>query len=144
MKTWVVVASAARARLFDVAGRQEPWKEIVDLVNADDRLLRQDFTSDKPGRAINTARGQHHTMEPTVDPKERAAGLFARDLAKRLEAGLHEKRFERLIVVAPPHFLGLLRQQMGDALAGVVEHEVHKDLTREDGGALQAHVDELL
>lgn len=144
MKTWVVVASAARARLFEVAGRQKPWKEIVDLVNADDRLSRQDFTSDKPGRAVNTARGQHHTMEPTVDPKEWAAGLFARDLAKRLEAGLHERRYERLIIVAPPHFLGLLRQEMGDALAGAVEHEVHKDLTREEGGALQAHVAELL
>jgi protein required for attachment to host cells len=144
MKTWVVVASAARARLFEVAGRQEPWKEIVDLVNADDRLSRQDFTSDKPGRAINTARGQHHTMEPTIDPKERAAGLFARDLAMRLEAALHEKRYARLIVVAPPHFLGLLRQQMGDALAGAVEHEVTKDLTRENRGALQAHVAELL
>jgi protein required for attachment to host cells len=49
-----------------------------------------------------------------------------------------------LIVVAPPHFLGLLRQQMGDALAGAVEHEVTKDLTRENRGALQAHVAELL
>ena len=144
MRKWVVVASAARARLFEFAGRHEPWKEMADLVNADDRLSRQDFTSDKPGRAVNTARGQHHTLEPTVDPKERAAALFARDLAKRLEAGLHKNQYARLIVVAPPHCLGMLRQELSDALAGAVEHEVHKDLTREDGGALQAHVDELL
>lgn len=144
MKTWVVVASAARVRLFEVAGLHETWKEIADLLNAEDRLSRQDFTTDKPGRVINTARGQRHTMEPTVDPKERAAAQFAQDVARRLEAGLYEKQCERLIVVAPPRFLGLLREKMSDALLAAVQHEVHKDLTREDAVSLQAHVAELL
>lgn len=144
MKTWVVVASAARARLFEVGGRHDPWTEVADLVNAEDRLARQAFTSDEPGRAVNSARGQHHTMEPTVDPKERAAGQFARELVGKLESGLYEKQFEGLVMVAPPHFLGLLRAQMGDALAGVVQREIGKDLTREEARSLQAHVAELL
>ncbi len=144
MKTWVVVASAARARVFEVGGRHEPWKEILDLVNADDRLSRQDFTTDKPGRAVDAARGQHHTMEPTVDPKEQAAGRFAHDLVKDLESGLYKKHYEQLIVVAPPHFLGLLRQSMSAGLLGAVQHEMHKDLTREDTEALQARVADLL
>ena len=103
MKTWVVVASAARARLFEVAGRREPWKEMVDLVNADDRRSRQDFISDKPGRVVNTARGQHHTMEPTVDPKERIVALFASDLVKRREEAFHEKQYEVGATEPPSH-----------------------------------------
>ena len=140
MKSWVVVASAARARVFNVPGRREPWEEVLDLVNADDRLLEQEFTSDRPGRVVNTARGQHHTMDPSVDPKERAAVRFARDVAERLRSGLNDKRFEQLTVVAPPHFLGLLREQMDDVLARAVKDEIAKDLTREDAASLQAHV----
>jgi protein required for attachment to host cells len=144
MKTWVVVASAARARLFEVGGRHDRWTEVADLVNPDDRLARQAFTSDEPGRAVNSARGQHHTMEPTIDPKERAAVEFARELVGKLESGLYEKQFAGLIVVAPPHFLGLLREHMSAALGGVVQHEIGKDLTREEARSLQAHVAELL
>lgn len=140
MKTWVIVASAARARVFNVSGRHQPWDEVLDLVNSDDRLLQQEFSSDRPGRVVDSARGQRHTMDPSVDPKERAATRFAREVVGELRSGLNDKRFEQLIVVAPPHFLGLLREQMDDVLANAVRDEIAKDLTREDAGSLQAHV----
>lgn len=143
VKTWVVVASAARARFFEVTGRLAPWRELLDLVNSDDRLRRQEFVSDKPGRTVDSARGQHHTLDPSADPKERAAEQFARQVVEKLEAGLYDKQFESLTVVAPPHFLGLLREQMGEALVRAVRDEVTKDLTREDAAGLQAHLAEL-
>jgi len=144
MKTWVMVASAARARVFNVLGRHEPWEEVMDLVNSEDRLLRQEFTSDKPGRVVDSARGQRHTFEPAVDPKEQAAKLFAKQLVEKLEAGFHDKQFESLTIVAPSHFLGLLREHMNGALARAVKDELTKDLTREDAASLQAHVAGLL
>jgi protein required for attachment to host cells len=110
------------------------------MVNAEGRMADQDFVSDKPGRTVDGVRVQRHTLDPSVDPKERAAMQFARELADKLEAEHREKKFSRLIVVAAPHFLGLLRSQMSDALAGAVVHEVAKDLTREDVRTLQEHV----
>jgi len=143
MKTWVIVASAARARIFNVSGQHDPWEEVLDLVNSEDRLLRQEFASDKPGRVVDGARGQHHTMDPSVDPKERAAARFAREVVEQLKSGLNGRRFEQLTVVASPHFLGLLREQMDDELARTVKHEIIKDLTREDATSLPARVAEL-
>lgn len=144
MKTWVIAASAARARIFEATGRRTPFKEIFDLVNPDERLQRQELKSDKPGRAYDKLGGQRHAVQTPVDPKEQVARRFAGQVTEKLQADLREKRFDALCVVAPPHFLGLLREHMGGAVTRVVKGEVAKDLTRADAASIQAHVADLL
>lgn len=140
MTSWVIVANSARARVFESKGKSEPWSELWDMVNSEGRNAEQDFVSDKPGRTVDGARAQRHTLDPSVDPKERAAMQLARELADKLDAALREKKFHHLTVVAAPHFLGLLREQMSKTVAGAVAHEVAKDLTREDVRMMQEHV----
>lgn len=144
MKTWVVVASAARARIFEVNGRREPLHEVVDLVNPEDRLQAQALKSDKPGRAFDRVGGQRHAMGTAVEPKEQIAIRFAKQVADLLDADRHRGRFEGLCVVAPPHFLGLLRDHMGSSLTRAVRGEVTNDLTQHDVRSVQEHVAHLL
>lgn len=144
MTTWILVGSAARARVFRAGADADNWRELMDFVNAEDRQQRQDFVSDKPGRVMATARGQHQTFAPTDDPHERAAQRFARDVVGRLQVAFTANEFDRLVVVAPPHFLGLLRDSMSSAMARAVCGEVVKDLTREDPRTLPSHVGQLL
>ena len=144
MKTWVVVASAARARIFEVDGRCEPLQEVMDLVNPEDRLQAQALKSDKPGRAFDRLGGQRHAMGTTVSPKEQVAIRFAKQVVDRLDADWHRGRFDSLCVVASPHFLGLLRDRMGNSLTRAVRGEVINDLTRQDLRSVQAHVAHLL
>lgn len=143
MKTWMLVASDARARLFEVASRNATLNEVLDLVNPEHRLPGKDLKTDKPGRAFDSLGGQRHATQTPVDPKEQSSIRFAKRVVNELELGLHENRFEALNVVASPHFLGLLRGQMSDALGRAVKKEVIKDLTREDPALLQAHVAQL-
>ncbi|MGE5153637.1 MAG: host attachment protein [Bdellovibrio bacteriovorus] len=144
MKTWVVVASAARARIFEVSGRREPLLEIKDLVNPEDRLQSQALKSDKPGRAFDHMGGQRHAMGTAVDPKEQVAIRFAKQVAQQLDADRHHGRFDDLCVVAPPHFLGLLRGHMGQGLTRTVKGEVTNDLTQQDVRSVREHVAHLL
>lgn len=144
MKTWVVVASAARARIFEVDGRCEPLQEVMDLVNPEDRLQAQALKSDKPGRAFDRQGGQRHAMGTTVSPKEQVAIRFAKQVVDRLDADRHRGRFGKLCVVASPHFLGLLRDRMGNSLTRAVRGEVINDLTQQDLRSVQAHVAHLL
>jgi protein required for attachment to host cells len=144
MKTWVVVASAARARIFEVNGRREPLLEVMDLVNPEDRLQSQALKSDKPGRAFDHMGGQRHAVGTAVDPKEQVAIRFAKQVADQLDADRHRGRFDGLCVVAPPHFLGLLREHMGNSLTRVVKGEVANDLTRQDVRSVQEHVAHLI
>lgn len=144
MKTWAIVASTARARIFAASGRHEPLAEIADLVNPEERLPRQELKSDKPARAFDKMGGHRHTTQTSVDPKEQIAMRFAKEVVEKLESDLHRKRFAALCVVAPPHFLGLLREQMSSAMARAVKGDLVKDLTREDAASIQGQVEHLL
>jgi protein required for attachment to host cells len=144
MKTWVVVASAARARFFEANGRREPLQELKDLVNPEDRLRAQALKTDKPGRAFDHLGGQRHSVGTAVDPKEQIAIRFAKQVADQLDADHYNKRFDALCVVAPPHFLGLLRDHMGNGLTGTVKGEVVNDLTQQNARSVQDHVAHLL
>lgn len=143
MTTWVLVASAARARIFEGADAHAALREVSDLVNPEDRLLAQELKSDKPGRAFDIHGGHRHAMETPVDPKEQAAIRFAKQVVEDLEAGLREGRFDSLYLIAAPRFLGLLRGHIGGALAATIKGEAAKDLTREDPDSIQAHIADL-
>jgi protein required for attachment to host cells len=131
MKTWIVVASAARARCFELADRHAPLDEIWDLVSPQSTLPRQALQSDRPGRAFNSLGGHRHAMEVEVGAKEAVATRFAKDVGEALQQALNAHRFDALLLVAAPHFLGLLRAQMGSGLQRTVKAELAKDLTRE-------------
>jgi protein required for attachment to host cells len=140
MTVWIAVASAARARIFEAAGRNQPFVECTDLVNPEDRLSKKEFRSGEPGRTADVQRGQRHTVGMTENPKDQLAREFAATVSKRLAKGLSERRFDRLCIVAPPRFLGMLRMCMNAGLKGALAGEVRKDLTAEDQAAIYDQV----
>jgi len=131
MKTWVMVANATRARLFELTGRHAPLAELQALVWPEARLKGHEIESDRPGRAFSSRGNQRHAMEPGLPPKEEEAMHFAKHLVQLLQQGLDAHRFDELCVVASPHFLGLLRSEMGTVLKRAVTHDLVKDLTME-------------
>ncbi len=68
-------------------------------------------------------------MEPTTQPHEVEVERFALQIAKLLEARLAENAYERLALVAPPHFLGTLRSALSANLAKHVVLSLDKDYT---------------
>lgn len=144
MKSWVMVASASRARLLEAERRNAPLQELSTLVNPEAQLHAQELKTDRPGRAVDSLGGQRHAMQTRVDPKEQSAIRFAKQVLGALETGLNEARFEALYLVASPRFLGLLREHMSGALARMVKGDLAKDLTGEDLRAVKEHVDRLI
>ncbi len=60
--------------------------------------------------------------------------------AARLEQGLREHAYERLVVAAPPHFLGLLKPLLGDEVKRRLEVLLNKDLTHHERPEIESHV----
>ena len=137
MKTWVAVASGARARLFESSARWDPLREVADLVNPEEPLPARALKSDRPGRSVDARGGRGHAMQTRVGPKEQVARRFAKRVTAELASGFNRHAFDRLLLVAPPHFLGLLRGEMAPALARSVSAELPKDLTRERVARIQ-------
>lgn len=126
---WVVVADAAGAKVYESDALLEELTLVERVSNAHDDKLPA------PGQAAHQA---HH--DPHVVSEER----FARAVAKLVNDGDGRHRFERLVVVAPPRFLGDLRGELSTNASRRVVASIHHDWTKLGARDLAAKVREHL
>ena len=134
----VVVAEQSRARFFIQAGAGKTLRELADLTNPEGRLHEQDLLSDRPGRSFDSKGTGRHAMEPKMGAKKHSAIRFAQEICTYLETNRDE--YDKLILIAPPEFLGLLRGKLPDALAQLVSKEINKDIVRKDIKEIQQYL----
>lgn len=106
---WILVANASRARLFATDELAESW-DLREEFQHDDSRLRSRELKNQPD---NPNAGTLHkpATEGSSDGRQQLEhDRFAHELAERLERGLNERAYERLVVAAPPEFLGRLRR----------------------------------
>jgi protein required for attachment to host cells len=79
-------------------------------------------------------------MSPEQSAHDHVATTFARELADVLRQGRNDHRFTKLVLVAEPRFLGMLREALDDTTAGMVAGTVTKDLANVALQDLPAHL----
>jgi protein required for attachment to host cells len=150
----IVIADQSQARFLDVPSRHalvDPAAELIlseRLTDPAAHLHDRDFKSDKPGRSFERGplltgrRGAaaHHAVGEDRSPRAHAAELFAQRIMESLEAARSRAEFDQLVLVAEPHFLGLLRHFLSAPLRTGLIAEVHKDLGHEQGLHLREHL----
>jgi protein required for attachment to host cells len=124
-KTWVVVADRSRARIFTVATPKGPLTELEDLVHPEARAHEGDLTSDRLGRSSHNVMGKEHVA------RDQQAHEFAREIANRLEHGRIGAEFEKLLIVAAPDLLGMLRKAMNANVAKTIVQEIDKNVAQQ-------------
>ena len=115
--TWVVVADSARARVFEWVSRNADLRELLDLTNSQARLQEQALTSDRPGVGFSSRGQGRRRMQAANTEVDNTIGRFARELAAELKSGLDDGRYQRLVLMAGPSFLGQLRDQLDDQVS---------------------------
>ena len=138
----IVVADQAEAILYDRASPTERPTEVARLADPAARLHDRDFSSDRPGRSYESVGGARHAIERENDPRQREAVRFAREIASRLELDRRTGQYDRLVVVAGPAFLGLLRAELAPSTRSCVVQEVAKDLVHSAPEALARYLPE--
>lgn len=133
---WVVVADSSRARFFFYEGKKEPLREIEDLVHAEGKLKTQDVVSDQQGGRGNGG----HSFEPETDVKQQEAIRFAHQIGEKLEQGRVKNEFTDLVLIAPPAFLGTLRQVLNDQIMKLVGKSVDKNLVAQDESSIRGYL----
>jgi protein required for attachment to host cells len=144
MKTWILVADEARARVFEAERGDAVLVEVADFIHDAGRHHPQERFADRLPRAHDSMGSARHAIEPHTDAEMIEAQRFARRLGDVLEVARNEQRYARLIVLAAPRFLGTLRETLGAQVAKLVVAEVDKDLTHETAVQLYARVREQL
>ncbi|MGE0714217.1 MAG: host attachment protein [Alphaproteobacteria bacterium] len=125
--TWILVADSRTARVLvlDAPGAR---LVVAEELHAAVPGHAHDLKSSAPGRAFSSAgSAARHAMEPRTDPLVHEKHEFARRIARLVDEGARQRRFRRLVVVAPPKMLGDLRAEMGNAAAKLVTVEVPHD-----------------
>ncbi len=144
-RTWILVADSARARLYLRDRRWDQLDQLEELEHPEGRAHEGDLVTDQGTAVIQRGgQGQRRSSQPEVSATEHEAQVFAHQLAGHLRKGRVEHEMDSLVVVAPPHFLGLLRAALDDQTRKCVLHEIDKDLTQYDaekvGELLQKHL----
>lgn len=142
--TWIVTADSSRARIFTVETSRGPLRELDVLLHPEARLHEQDLTTDLPGRAFDSVGEGRHAMGQSVTPKEHEAITFAKEVADYLDKARSEGRYHKLLLVAAPRFLGLLRQNLSAATSGLVGEEIDKNLVQHSAEDIRKHLPERL
>lgn len=138
--TWILVADAGRARVYEAAGgiAAKDWQQRHELVAA--LPPSRDIASDRPGRSFDSGSHGRHAIEPPTDPHEHAKVEFAQQVMQTLDDGRRREAFQDLVVVAAPEFLGNLRARMPDQLRHRVRHEFDKDYSKLPEPALRRRI----
>lgn len=127
--TWIVAANRSKARIFEMQKLHGPLVEITDVVDPEGRARNRDINSDAYGRLYGKGeRVQGHSTSADVSPTQHESERFAERLRDYLYRARGEQRFDKLWIVAPPAFLGTLREKLGKQLHGALELEVKKDV----------------
>jgi protein required for attachment to host cells len=143
--TWILVSNAAEARLFLNEGCGKGLHLVNNWVHPDSRKHEGDFITSSAGRVQQSdAHGARPAIQWKTSPKETEMQHFAAELVKYLESGRMTGAFQHLILVAPPHFLGLIREHLDNPMDALVRATLDKDYSQKGEPELIEHLTEIL
>jgi protein required for attachment to host cells len=138
--TWVVMANARSAKVIAHRGLGKGLCVVSGKTwNAPEVRLPHD----KAGIGHSSVGPGVAAVEQT-DPQDVSDARFAKNVMDQVAKAHGEKQFERLILIAGPHMLGLLRTHLDPALRAALVGELPKDLSSQPLSAVEAHLGELI
>lgn len=136
---WVVVADNEKTRIYSVERGDGILHQVITLAHPEGHEKSQDIDADRPGRAFDDVGHGRHGMGRSVDPVEQERIRYVKRIVEYLQAACQSDRCNRLLLVAGPHILGLIRKHL-DLPPGVSVTELEKNLGPFDDQQVQEHL----
>ncbi|HSP98099.1 MAG TPA: host attachment protein [Candidatus Dormibacteraeota bacterium] len=128
-ETLVLIGDASRARLF-AARRGAAWQQLSSFDYPRGAAHERDILTDRPGRVQQSmGDGNRSAADPKTPAHEVEGQVFARQLAAALDEAVTSRRPQRVVLVAPPRFLGHLRQAISKPVSALVGASLDQNLT---------------
>ena len=136
MNVRIVVADSRQASFFDAGKPGGPWAQRGSLHNEVAGMKDRDLETDREGRRFGGTAGHHHGVDGERSTERQEMANFAREVAQNIEAARVAHEFDRLVIVAGPRMLGLLREELPQSCRDMLAAEVGKDLSAQDAAAI--------
>lgn len=137
-KIWILVADSAHARILATTARTAMPTEVSRLEHPESRLKESQLVTDQPGRSREN-RGQGHAMDE-ASASAHEEEIFAGEIVQALDKARQDGRFNSLVLVAPPRFLGTLRQKLHGPLEKLVIESIAKNLVNDDERVIHQNI----
>lgn len=125
---WIININSNLCRIYHYQKKPMQLTLMKEIQHPELRMKEEAMlTSDRPGHfhSSTTARG---AFEPRTDPKEAEIDHFMRDVSKELTEGRVKNLYDHIIIIAPPHVMGLLTQHLDKHVKELVTNQIQKDL----------------
>jgi len=127
--TWLLVANGTEAKIYENTGPNKGLTALSEHGKEREALKTSEIVANDRGRTFTSAGDGRSAMEQQTDPDDVEHQKFSREVAEHLNMAAQDKKFDRLIIAAPPQSLGEMRKHFNKHLEEKLEDDVPKDLT---------------
>jgi protein required for attachment to host cells len=145
MSIRIVVADERQASFFDAVNATAPLADRGFVRNGAAGLKDTDLETDRPGRrqggtGVGThgdgSGGHHHGVDGERSTEQHDIALFAKEVARRIDSDRAKNNFDKLVLIAPPKIMGLLRQSLPTQSQSLLVGEITKDILHQGEQAI--------
>ena len=127
--TWILIANSSYVEILELRGKEIEVIERKD--HPEGRQKIHELISDKPGRTFAIASTEGHNVgEEEERVRKHDHEIFMHEFMEICLQAKNENRFDKLSIIAPPHFLGEIREIFHHypLLSSCIHQEIAKDL----------------
>jgi protein required for attachment to host cells len=135
MGLWVIIANNSFAEIYAVEKNGRDIHRIHEVDFPKGRQKSGELLSDRPGRGFEAPKNSggssgfsRHAYGTQVDVHSHEQQVFALQLSEILQKGLTDHSFDSLAIIAPPSFLGELRNKLSHGVNKTITKEINKDI----------------
>jgi protein required for attachment to host cells len=145
MNVRIVVADERKALFFDSSkpsdltprgAVENPTAGLRDTDLETDRAGRRFGGTTGVSRGQNGSQSHHHGVDGERSTLQHELTMFAKQVGQHIDADRVSHKFDRLVLVAPPKMLGLLRQSLPTQSQSLLAAEIPKDLAHHAPAAI--------
>lgn len=129
-KTWVLIANASEARLFEGEKSSNRMILLAEFFHPESREKISDLVVNNRGRYRDMKNAPSGVYQEPTNPRQVEAEKFAYELASTLNKGRVHHKFNRLILIAPSQFQGLLNKFCNHHVKHLIMNTIDKDYTK--------------
>lgn len=146
MNVRIVVADERQANFFDAVTPRAPLTARGSLINESGGKKDIELETDRAGRRYggsngvshggSQVQGHHHGVNGERSTEQHDLTIFAKEVARRIDAGRARNEFDKLVLVAAPKMLGLLRQSLPTPSQSLIAGAISKDIVHQGTDAI--------
>jgi protein required for attachment to host cells len=149
MNIRIVVADERQANFFDASRPDAALTLSHTIYNPAGGMQDIDLETDRAGRRYggtsgvshgSVQAGHHHGVDGERSTAQHDLNLFAKTVAERIDDDRIAHAFDRLVIMASPKVLGLIRQSLSSQAQGMLASEIPKDILHHGPNAIMGAV----